>query len=88
MPYYARTEQPPQVTRTYRAALYIRLSREDGDKSESDSVVNQKRLLTNFVNKLLTILNYLYLRFHGFIIFILFLNVKRLKKRCFMLIKR
>ena len=50
MPYYTRTEQPPRVTRTYRAALYIRLSREDGDKTESDSVVNQKRLLTNFAD--------------------------------------
>ena len=50
MPYYTRTEQPPRITRSYRAALYIRLSREDGDKTESDSVVNQKRLLTNFVN--------------------------------------
>ena len=48
MPYFTRTEQPPQVTRTYRAALYIRLSREDGDKTESDSVTNQRRLLTNF----------------------------------------
>ena len=37
-------------TRTYNAALYIRLSREDGDKPESDSVVNQKRILENFVN--------------------------------------
>lgn len=50
MSYDERTEQPPR-SRTYRAALYIRLSREDGDKAESDSVVNQKRLLTNFVNK-------------------------------------
>lgn len=44
---YAKNEQPPQV-KTYRAALYIRLSREDGDKAESDSVINQKRLLTHF----------------------------------------
>lgn len=35
-------------SRTYRAALYIRLSREDGDKAESDSVVNQQRLLERF----------------------------------------
>lgn len=44
---YAKNEQPPRV-KTYRAALYIRLSREDGDKAESDSVINQKRLLTHF----------------------------------------
>ena len=42
-------EQPEQVLRTYKAALYIRLSREDGDKPESDSVVNQKRILDNFI---------------------------------------
>lgn len=47
---YETYEQPPQVLRTYKAALYIRLSREDGDKPESDSVVNQKRILENFVN--------------------------------------
>lgn len=29
-------------------ALYIRLSREDGDKDESDSIVNQRALLTAF----------------------------------------
>ena len=46
---YRAQEQPPQVMKTYRAALYIRLSKEDGDKSESDSVVNQKKLLTDFV---------------------------------------
>lgn len=33
----------------WRAALYVRLSREDGDKSESDSIVNQKELLAEFV---------------------------------------
>ncbi|MFR3766978.1 MAG: recombinase family protein [Blautia sp.] len=33
----------------YSAALYIRLSREDGDKEESDSVVNQKKILTGYL---------------------------------------
>ena len=32
----------------WQAALYVRLSREDGDKSESDSIVNQKELLKEF----------------------------------------
>jgi DNA invertase Pin-like site-specific DNA recombinase len=36
---------------TYRCALYIRLSREDGDKEESDSVGNQRRLLQEFAEK-------------------------------------
>lgn len=33
----------------YNAALYVRLSREDGDKAESDSVMNQKSLLENYI---------------------------------------
>lgn len=33
----------------YYVALYIRLSREDGDKEESDSVSNQKKLLTEYI---------------------------------------
>ena len=33
-----RTQQ--NLTR-YRTALYLRLSREDGDKTESDSIANQ-----------------------------------------------
>ncbi len=33
------------------AALYIRLSREDGDREESDSVANQRKLLTEFLNR-------------------------------------
>lgn len=34
----------------FHAAVYIRLSREDGDKEESDSVGNQRKLLTEYVN--------------------------------------
>lgn len=49
MNYRAYTEQTPVKLKTYNAALYIRLSRDDGDKIESDSVVNQKRILENFV---------------------------------------
>ena len=30
---------------------YIRLSREDGDKAESDSIVNQKKLLSDYIKK-------------------------------------
>ena len=32
----------------FRAALYIRLSREDGDREESDSIGNQRTLLTEY----------------------------------------
>lgn len=45
-----RTQEQPPLVKTYRAALYIRLSREDGDKAESDSVVNQKKTLIRFIN--------------------------------------
>ena len=34
----------------WNAALYVRLSREDGDKAESDSISNQKNLRTEFVS--------------------------------------
>ena len=37
------------MSRRYPTAIYIRLSREDGDKDESDSVSNQKKLLMAFV---------------------------------------
>lgn len=33
----------------FQTALYIRLSKEDGDKIESDSVSNQKILLRNYI---------------------------------------
>lgn len=33
----------------YQAAAYIRLSKEDGDKTESDSIANQKKLITDYL---------------------------------------
>ena len=36
-------------TKIWQAALYVRLSREDGDKNESDSIGNQKDLLSEFI---------------------------------------
>ena len=35
----------------YCTAAYIRLSREDGDKAESDSIVNQRELLQDYVRR-------------------------------------
>ncbi|MDD3279136.1 MAG: recombinase family protein [Lachnospiraceae bacterium] len=35
----------------FNVAVYIRLSREDGDKEESDSVGNQRKLLTEYIGK-------------------------------------
>lgn len=43
------TENREENSISYRAALYIRLSREDGDKEESDSVGNQKKLLSAYI---------------------------------------
>ncbi len=35
----------------WNVALYVRLSVEDGDKAESNSVINQKQLLNDFINE-------------------------------------
>lgn len=42
----ALSQNPSQAV--WRAALYTRLSREDGDKPESDSIANQRALLEDF----------------------------------------
>ncbi len=38
------------VEQVYNACLYLRLSQEDGDKFESNSIQNQKIMLTEYVN--------------------------------------
>lgn len=35
--------------KTYNAAIYVRLSRDDGDKEESDSISNQKELIREYL---------------------------------------
>ena len=37
--------------KTFNTALYIRLSREDGDNLESESITNQRDLLHLFLEK-------------------------------------
>lgn len=37
-------------TALWKPALYIRLSREDGDREESNSIASQRELLTEFAN--------------------------------------
>lgn len=37
--------------KTWRTALYLRLSKEDGDKEESDSIANQRGLLLSYIQK-------------------------------------
>lgn len=46
---YEAYEQPPKVIKLFKAAFYIRLSIADGDKPESDSVVNQRKILENYI---------------------------------------
>ena len=36
---------------SFLAAIYLRLSSDDGDKAESDSIRNQRSLLQDFVSK-------------------------------------
>ena len=40
-----------QKTKSFRVGLYIRLSREDGDKEESSSVTNQREMLKRYVSE-------------------------------------
>jgi len=40
-----------KVLNLFNVAIYIRLSREDGDKEESDSVGNQRKLLAEYIAK-------------------------------------
>ena len=44
-------EKGEGLIQSYRTAVYIRLSREDGDKEESDSIANQRKLLLDYVNR-------------------------------------
>ena len=47
---YAQLTANQQVQKTmWRAGLYVRLSREDGDKEESDSIGNQRSLLQEYI---------------------------------------
>ena len=47
--YMTYLEQPPVFNIHWRAALYIRLSKEDGDKGESNSVTSQRAILKEFL---------------------------------------
>ena len=40
------------TTKDYKAAIYVRLSKEDGDKTESDSIVNQKNLIEDYLKSM------------------------------------
>ena len=44
-------KQPKKDFKPWRAAIYIRLSKEDGDKSESNSITNQRNILTDYLSQ-------------------------------------
>ena len=48
--------------RKYVAALYLRLSKDDGDKEESESISNQRRILRAYAeeNKFIIYNEYIY----------------------------
>ena len=41
--------QNNKETKIWNATLYLRLSRDDGDKEESNSITGQRELLRNFL---------------------------------------
>lgn len=47
-----RAEQGEALAVRWRAAVYVRLSKEDGDKLESDSIQNQKRIIEQHIRYL------------------------------------
>ena len=38
-------------SKTFNVALYIRLSREDGDKQESESIGNQRKIIERYLKE-------------------------------------
>lgn len=48
---YAKTLEQPPRNASWRAALYIRLSKEDGDKNESYSVTSQREILKEYIKQ-------------------------------------
>lgn len=43
--------QKTEITKIWRATLYLRLSREDGDKEESNSIAGQRNLLRDYLKQ-------------------------------------
>lgn len=46
-----RKTTPVSSGHIWRAALYTRLSREDGDKGESNSIATQKAILEEYISR-------------------------------------
>lgn len=47
-----KREEDRASTVQWRIAVYVRLSKEDGDKPESDSIQNQKRIIEQHIQYL------------------------------------
>ena len=39
-----------EKSKVYQAVAYYRLSKDDGDKGESNSIINQRKLINEFVS--------------------------------------
>ena len=39
------------IQKEYKVGMYIRLSREDGDKQESESISNQRKIITRYLEE-------------------------------------
>lgn len=39
------------ITKSYKVGMYIRLSREDGDKQESESIGNQRKIIERYLKE-------------------------------------
>ncbi len=39
------------ITKSYKVGMYIRLSREDGDKQESESISNQRKIIERYLKE-------------------------------------
>ena len=39
------------ITKNYKVGIYIRLSREDGDKQESESIGNQRKIIERYLKE-------------------------------------
>ena len=49
--FYNNKTENTIIQNKWKVALYVRLSREDGDKRESDSIANQKKLLNYYIEQ-------------------------------------
>ncbi len=46
-----RCEMFKLITKNYKVGMYIRLSREDGDKQESESISNQRKIIERYLKE-------------------------------------